>query len=653
MKKIRNYLIALPRPVKQLVMIGGDVVGATLAIALAMLLQSVSAGVAMQPWWQVPLVLLVAVACAARCGLYSAVIRYIGLRAAVKILLAALGSAALLYLASAVLMAPLLQPFVIADFAAYLVLMLAASRMLARHALGTSSDSDAKRFVIYGAGEAGAQLAHTLASDRRRRAVAFLDDSSALEGAMVADLRVHAPAALPDLVKRKKVSGVLLAMPGATRRRKQEIIKWLEPLPVTVKTIPSLSDIVSGEAEIGDVRNVDIEDLLGRDPVPPDPVLLGQSIAGKTVLVTGAGGSIGSELCRQIVAQKPKHLVLLDVCESVLFQIDRELSIWAAKTGAQVRITPVLGNILNQNLVGASIRRFGVNTLFHAAAYKHVPLVEYNVNAGLRNNVIGTRNVAEAAASHGVERFILISTDKAVRPTNVMGATKRVAEQVVQGFAARAREPGGSGCVFSMVRFGNVLGSSGSVVPTFREQVRNGGPVTVTHPEITRYFMTIPEAAQLVIQAGAMAKGGEVFVLDMGEPVKIVDLARRMIRLAGRSVCDDVNPRGEVKIAFSGLRPGEKLYEELLIASSSIDTGHSKIGCAEERAMPWPQLELLLQKMDHATTSYQRGEMKGLLQQAVPEYVASEQDYDAICAAGDEDDLPADRDAKSNVVPLQ
>lgn len=652
MKTIRNALLELPRVWKRALMAAADSAGSVAAVLGAFLLQGVPLRAVLLPWWQLPLVLLAVLGCAAFFGLYSAIVRYIAIRAAFNIVKAVVTVVGAFLVVGAFAAAPLLQPALAVNFAILLMFALGSGRLVARHFLGVGSDRDAERLVIFGAGEAGVQAAQSLASDRRRRVVGFVDDKDEMIGAMVADLPVFSASALPGLIESRRVASVLLAMPSATRRRKQDVINWLEALPVTVKTVPALREILSGEAQISDIRDIDIEDLLGRDPVPPDEVLLSKSVTGRTVMVTGAGGSIGSELCRQITQLQPAHLVLFEFGESALFHIERELCT-LAKAHPGIRITPVLGNVLNYDLVAASIRRFGVQTLYHAAAYKHVPLVEQNVGAGLRNNVTGTLNVAEAAAAHGVERFILISSDKAVRPTNVMGATKRVAELVVQGLAAQLNPLNGSGCIFSMVRFGNVLGSSGSVVPQFREQLHAGGPITVTHPEITRFFMTIPEAAQLVIQAGAMARGGEVFVLDMGQPIRILDLARRMIRLAGYTQRDENEPDGDIEVVFTGLRPGEKLYEELLIASSSVSTGHSKIGCAEESCMAWPELKPLLREMDLAAGSYRRGSVKQLLQRAVPEYRAAEQDYDAISSVDERESLEAVGRTRSNVISLQ
>lgn len=652
MKTLRNALVGLPRVWKRALMAATDAAGALLAVSSAVLLQGLPLRALLQPWWQLPLVLLAVLGCAALFGLYSAVVRYIAIRAAFNIAKAVAAVAVAFMAAGLFVAAPLLQPALVVNFSILLMFALGVGRLVARHFLGVGSDRDAERLVIFGAGEAGVQAAHSLASDRRRRVVGFVDDHDEVVGSMVADLPVYPASALPGLIESQRITSVLLAVPSATRRRKQGVINWLEPFPVTVKTVPALREILSGEAQISDIRDIDIEDLLGRDPVPPDNALLARSSTGLTVMVTGAGGSIGSELCRQIVRLQPAHLVLLEANESSLFHVDRELrKLTEAHPG--IRITAVLGNVLDYGLVAASIRRLGVQTLYHAAAYKHVPLVEQNVGAGLRNNVSGTVNVAEAAAANGVERFILISSDKAVRPTNVMGATKRVAELVVQGLARRVQPLNGAGCIFSMVRFGNVLGSSGSVVPQFREQIQAGGPLTVTHPDMTRFFMTIPEAAQLVIQAGGMARGGEVFVLDMGEPIRILDLAWRMIRLAGYTQRDEHDPDGDIDVVFTGLRPGEKLYEELLIASSSISTGHPKIGCAEEACLPWSELKPLLEQMEEAAASYQRGRVKQLLKEAVPEYRPEEQDHDTISSVDEHERLEApDRRSKPNVASL-
>lgn len=652
MKNLRERLIALPRPYKRILMALTDSVAIFAAACVALLLQGSSPDMLFQPGWQLPLALGVALACGARAGLYSAVIRYIAIRAAFDIARLVVSVVGVLLVIGLFVSAPLLRPVVAINFGLLLALAVGVGRLLARHLLGSGSDRDAERLIIFGAGDAGVQVAHSLASDRRRRVVGFIDDKQGLAGSMVADLPVYPKSALPGLIESRGIASVLLAVPSATRRRKKDVIDWLEPFPVTVKTVPALHEILSGEARVSDIRDIDIEDLLGRDPVAPDKALLSKSITGRTVMVTGAGGSIGSELCRQIARQRPEHLVLFEVNESSLFYIDRDVR-KLAEANPETRVTAILGSVLDYELVSAAIRRFGIQTLYHAAAYKHVPLVEQNVSSSLRNNVLGTRNVAEAAAAGGVERFILISTDKAVRPTNVMGATKRASELVIQGLAARARSLEGPACIFSMVRFGNVLGSSGSVVPHFREQIGAGGPITVTHPDITRFFMTIPEASQLVIQAGAMAQGGEVFVLDMGEPIRILDLARRMIHLAGFTYRDEDSPDGDIEIIFTGLRPGEKLYEELLIDDASLCTGHPKIGCAQESCLPWSELAPLLKQMERAAASHRRGRVKQLLRQVVPEYMPAKKDHDTISCLDEQKPFGPEEHIRPNVISLQ
>lgn len=626
---LRDFLVELPRSWKRAVMVAGDCGGALLALAGAMFLQDLPAA-ALNPWWQVPVVLAAVVAAAAGCRLYSAIIRYIAFNIAFRVWLTAIVAVAVLVFVGTLFPTPLLRVDVLINFGFLLLLALGMERLLARQFLSHVSDREAERLLIYGAGEAGVQAANALEGDRSRRVVGFIDDRDELRRKEVADHEVHHANELPDVLREKDVDTVLLALPSVSRQRKQEIVAQLDSLPVNVKTVPSLQEVLSGRTSISEIRDIDIEDLLGRDPVPPDRRLLLKSISGRAVMVTGAGGSIGGELCRQIVRLWPEHLVLFEANECSLYHIERELLPVAEKAG--VRITAVLGNTLDRELVEACIRDFGVRTLYHSAAYKHVPLVESNVRAALRNNIFGTRNTAEAALAAGVERFILVSTDKAVRPTSVMGASKRVAELVVQAMAERAGR-GGDGDparIFSMVRFGNVLGSSGSVVPQFREQIRAGGPVTVTHPEITRYFMTTPEAAQLVIQAGAMARGGEVFVLDMGEPIRILDLARRMIRLAGLTVRDENNPDGDIGIEFIGLRPGEKLYEELLIDGSTLESGHPKIGQARETSLDWEELEAALGGMAVATEGCRDDEIKRLLRELVPGYTAPQENYDII-----------------------
>jgi FlaA1/EpsC-like NDP-sugar epimerase len=448
------------------------------------------------------------------------------------------------------------------------------------------------RVVIYGAGDAGAHLAAALAGRGAFVPVAFVDDNRAVRGAVINGLKVHSPMNLPGLIEEYGVSRVLLALPSISRRRRSEIINELEQLSIHIQTMPDIGDIVAGNARVDDIREVDITDLLGRDAVPPIPKLLEACINGKSVLVTGAGGSIGSELCIQIAHLKPKRVVLLDISEVALYGIDRNLRDVVERKSLGVEIVALIGSAHHQMRMKEVLETYHVNTVYHAAAYKHVPLVEHNMIEGVHNNVFGTVHMAEAAVAAGVESFVLVSTDKAVLPTNVMGATKRFAELVLQGLTRR-----GARTTFSMVRFGNVLASSGSVVPLFRDQIRNGGPVTVTHPEIYRYFMTIPEAASLVLQAGSMAKGGDVFVLDMGKPVRIRDLAEKMIHLMGLTVRSDKAPDGDIEIRFTGLRPAEKLYEELLIGNNVTGTEHPSIMRAEEDSLSWDELKPLLEQL--------------------------------------------------------
>ena len=447
--------------------------------------------------------------------------------------------------------------------------------------------------LIYGAGAAGRQLGASLLKMSNQRLVGFIDDDEAMQGRKLDGLPVYAPAALPQVIEQFKVRDILLALPSASAERRKQIVNLLLPYPIHVRTLPGFAELVSRGVSPSDLQELDIEDLLGRDPVAPDENLLARHLGGQTILVTGAGGSIGSELCRQILQWKPRTLLLLEASEFALYQVHQELEALVAELPEGTEVVPLLGSAADAQRVNAVLSAWKPQIIYHAAAYKHVPLVEHNPAQGLRNNVWGTLVCAQAAMLHGVERFVLVSTDKAVRPTNVMGASKRLAEMVLQALAAH--KPGGT--CFTMVRFGNVLGSSGSVVPLFRRQIDAGGPVTLTHRDMTRYFMTIPEAAQLVIQAGAMARGGDVFVLDMGESVRIFDLACRMVELAGKRVRDERTPWGDIEIKVTGLRPGEKLYEELLIDERAQPTEHSRILKAHEDFLAWPKLRGALEQL--------------------------------------------------------
>ncbi len=486
------------------------------------------------------------------------------------------------------------------------------------------------RVAIYGAGTAGNQLLAALRLSKSMRVVAFIDDDGGVANRMIAGLRVYTPKHILQMINETGVQEILLAMPSISRARRREILETLESYPLHVRSIPSFSDLASGRVRVEDIQEVDIADLLGRDIVPPRQDLFERCVRNNVVLVTGAGGSIGSELCRQILGSGARTLLLFEHSEFNLYSIHGELQQRIERESLPIKLVPILGSIRNFERLFDILQTWRVNTVYHAAAYKHVPMVEHNVAEGVLNNLVGTLNAAQASIKAGVANFVLISTDKAVRPTNVMGSTKRLAEMVLQ---ALSREPApllfGDECGvhhvnktrFTMVRFGNVLGSSGSVIPLFREQIKQGGPVTVTHPNITRYFMTIPEAAQLVIQAGSLGQGGDVFVLDMGEPVKIADLAEKMIRLSGVSVRDERNPHGDITIEFTGLRPGEKLYEELLIGEDVKPTEHPMIMRAEEDMLPWDELKARLQALLAAVSEDDYARVRVLLRETVHGYV--------------------------------
>ncbi|MBC7132787.1 MAG: polysaccharide biosynthesis protein [Roseovarius sp.] len=530
-------------------------------------------------------------------GLYRAMVRYVTARILIPVGGGALMAAAALYGAGLVLDSGLPRSVPVI-FAVFVFLSVGGLRFVAREIFRNPVQLRKQPVIIYGAGNSGRQLANALFHGRDHAPVALVDDDPRLQRLRISGMRVHAPDQIPRLAEATGARIVLLAIPSLSRARRREILEQLEQYRLEIRTIPDMSELITGKARISELRAVSPEDLLGRDPVAPDPGLLARTTAGKVVMVTGAGGSIGSELCRQVLGQKPAALVLFEVSEFALYTIEAELGATAARLGLATRIVPVLGSVQHSRRLEATIRAFGVQTIYHAAAYKHVPLVEENIVEGVRNNIFGTLSLASAARRLGVGNVILISTDKAVRPTNIMGATKRVAELICQAQALESTKT-----VFSMVRFGNVLGSSGSVIPRFRAQIERGGPVTVTHRDVTRYFMTIPEAAQLVIQAGAMARGGDVFVLDMGEPVRILDLAESMVRLHGLTpyLVDDpgqIQPeRGDIPICITGLRKGEKLFEELLIGDNPAPTQHPRIMTASEVTLPLDTLEAALDRL--------------------------------------------------------
>jgi FlaA1/EpsC-like NDP-sugar epimerase len=495
------------------------------------------------------------------------------------------------------------------------LVLVGGSRMLVRAYYQDKLYSACEKVIIYGAGESGRQLLTAFNQGDQFRAVYFVDDDKRMQGSVINGVQVESPERLAELIEEHDISQLLLALPSISQERRRRIINKLVNLPVYVRTVPRFTELLRGKASVEEIQDIELEDLLGRDPVPPHPELIDRCITRKVVMVTGAGGSIGSELCRQILLSAPKELLLLDSSEYALYTIERELRAMLAAAGMaeiECEIVPLLGTVQDRKRLLRIYRTFAVETVYHAAAYKHVPLVEYNVAEGVANNIFGTWYAADAALEAGVENFVLVSTDKAVRPTNIMGASKRFAEMTCQSLASAQQTTR-----FCMVRFGNVLGSSGSVVPLFRQQIKSGGPLTVTHPEVSRYFMTIPEAAQLVLQASAMGTGGDVFVLDMGEPVKIHDLARRMIRLSGYTVRDDDNPGGDMEILFSGLRPGEKLFEELLLGDHVTGTGHPMIMRAEEEFPPLEVLKNWLAALEVHCDHMDCGGIKNLLIEAV------------------------------------
>ncbi len=550
-------------------------------------------------------------------GLYRAVVRYIDHKIVYLVVAGVTLSIVCLAALATMTHVTALSRGVFGIYWVSAILYVVSSRFVARgYLLRATRTGGAMRVAIYGAGQAGTQLAAALRPAHDYVAVAYIDDKKELRGATIGGIGVFGPDDLAALVQQKQIGGILLAMPSMTRAQQKRILDRLEPLKIQIRVTPPIGSLVNGVLRAQDVREIEIEDLLGRDQVKPDLQLISRCIAGKVVLVSGAGGSIGSELVRQIIALRPTKLLLLEMSEFALYSIEQELQAIQRGLGLDIEVIPFLGSVLEQEKCRRIMHTFAVDTVYHAAAYKHVPLVEHNPIEGIRNNALGTLSLARAAMASGVTCFVLISTDKAVRPTNVMGSTKRLAELILQAFARQQTQTR-----FCMVRFGNVLGSSGSVVPLFRKQIKAGGPITVTHPEITRYFMTIPEAAQLVLQAGAMGEGGDVFVLDMGEPVKIVDLAKRMVHLSGLEIRSDETPDGEIEIRHVGLRPGEKLYEELLIGDNVEGTEHPLIMRAQEAEIAWPVLSALLTRLDLACECFDYEEVRALLIQIVPAYV--------------------------------
>lgn len=667
-------VLALSRPAKRTIVLAVDAGLCVLSVWLAFYLRlGTFEPLSEKAMWPVLASVFLALPIFVTSGLYRAIFRYSGMPAMV-----AVARAMLLYgLAFSSIFTfygvdgvprtiGLIQPLL-------LLVFVGGSRAAARVWLGGLYHQHLRKatlpqVLIYGAGSAGRQLASAMVNSNEMRVVGFLDDDDRLHGHVLNGLPIHNPANLTEIMAEVSVTNVLLALPSVSRQRRNNILKSLGSHKVAVRTLPGLSDIATGKVSMSDVRDLEIDDLLGREPVKPNGLLLNLNTNNKTVLVTGAGGSIGSELCRQILKTNPNQLLLVEMSEFALYQIHQELQAMLAgersieqdpakdeSEGAEVsptvqqpriEIVPLLASVCDEVRMHEIMDTWKPHTVYHAAAYKHVPLVEHNPAEGVRNNVWGTRVCAEAAMRNSVRNFVLISTDKAVRPTNIMGATKRLAEMVLQALAELnpavtaqgGRAPNARTC-FSMVRFGNVLGSSGSVVPLFREQIKNGGPITLTHADITRYFMTIPEAAQLVIQAGAMGSGGDVFVLDMGHPVKIIDLARRMVDLSGLTVKDENHPEGDIELVVTGLRPGEKLYEELLIGDNPRPTQHARIMKAHEQYLSWPHLEEKLKTLSFAISVNDVPVIRGLLQQLVSGYQPSGEVVDWVHLAQEREAL--------------
>jgi len=611
-----RYILNAPRPTKRIISIFYDILAIPLSLYFALALRHGT----FTPELQTSVITSIAITTIAsilifiRLGLYRAVVRFMAEKAFGSLMIGSSLSALTLATSSFLLQAQMPRSAVIIYLFSVLILI-GAPRLFIRAIVSQMSKNGTEQVLIYGAGNQGIALANSLKNSDKFRPLAFIDDNRRKQKTVIHGLKVYAPSELDDLLDEQVSKGqnkkVLLALGSASNSKRKRLIEQLASKKVEVLTTPSVNDIVSGKATIEEVKKVEIEDLLGRDSVPPLNGLIQQCITDKVVAITGAGGSIGSEICRQVLLQKPTKLVLIELNEFRLYTIEQELNQLKESLELELDIISILGSVQKENRLKTIFETFKVETVYHAAAYKHVPMVEHNVVEGVRNNIFGTWYCAEAAIKAHVKNFVLISTDKAVRPTNVMGTSKRVAELVLQALAKRQEDTR-----FTMVRFGNVLGSSGSVVPLFHRQIQQGGPITVTHPDIIRYFMTIPEAAQLVIQAGSMGKGGDVFVLDMGEPVKITALARKMIHLSGLSEKHEQNPNGDIAIEYSGLRPGEKLYEELLVGDNVEGTEHPRIMTANEVHLSWPETHNLLNRLDQACHEFDVDDVIDLLLEA-------------------------------------
>jgi FlaA1/EpsC-like NDP-sugar epimerase len=635
-------LIKLPRRAKRFITILTDAAVISVALAGTLLLVHQQNLTAIGERWPLfAITIVVAVPVFLQQGLYQAIIRFIGSRMVFAILrsitLVVLVQAAASFWLNRDSASVIFSTSLI--FWAFSLLGMIGSRFSMRIYLIRQA-MPGERVAIYGAGEAGTNLVAALVSGKRFVPVALIDDNPLVQGRSVNGVQVYRSSALPRLIDELDVKRVLLALPSASRRKRRKIIAALEDLPVHVQTMPNIADLASGQAQVDEIQDVEVADLLGRDSVPPNEQLLDACISGKSVAVTGAGGSIGSELCRQIIRLDPKRLLLLEFSELALYELEREFREIVKRDALDIEIIALLGSVHHRDRVEMVFKTFEVNTVYHAAAYKHVPMVEHNMIEGVYNNVMGTWSTAQAAENAGVETFVLVSTDKAVSPVNVMGASKRFAELLIQGL-----DDNGSKTRFCIVRFGNVLASSGSVVPLFREQIHAGGPVTVTHPEIIRYFMTIPEAAQLVIQAGSMGEGGDVFVLDMGRPVRIEDLARRMIHLMGLTVRDENDPDGEIAIAYTGLRPAEKLYEELLIGDNAMGTEHPMIMRALEESLPWEQVRDCCDRLQEAIQKFDCERVRALLLDNVAGYKPNNGVDDLLWRAAHDDAAKISKDS--------
>lgn len=646
MNKLRAFLLALPRRQKRIIQVSADVVLVWIALWMSFVVR-LGIDDLVNPLekhtWLFISAPIVAIPLFIRFGMYRAVMRYFGNDALIAIIKAVSLSALILGVVvysysnhQAVVPRSIMFNYWWLSMVMIGGLRLAMRQYFlgdwfsaAQHMPFANRDDGLLKVAIYGAGAAGNQLVAALRMGRLMRPVAFIDDDESISNRVISGLQVYKPKHIQRMIDVTGAQEILLAIPSSTRGRRREVLGYLEGFPLHVRSVPGFMDLAAGRVKVDDLQEVDIADLLGRDSVPAQEDLLEHCIKGKSVLVTGAGGSIGSELCRQILILKPTTLLLLDHSEFNLYTILSELEQRIARESLTVKLLPILGSVRNHAKMLDVMKTWSVDTVYHAAAYKHVPMVEHNIAEGVINNVVGTLNTAQAALQAGVANFVLISTDKAVRPTNVMGSTKRLAELILQALS-RETAPmmfGDKGKVyqvnktrFIMVRFGNVLGSSGSVIPLFHKQIKSGGPLTVTHPRITRYFMTIPEAAQLVIQAGSMGQGGDVFVLDMGEPVKIVELAEKMVHLSGLSIRSEKNPQGDIAIEFSGLRPGEKLYEELLIGDNVVATQHPMIMSAHEDYLSWELLKSQLSRLLAAVEEDDYTTVRQLLRETVNGY---------------------------------